>query len=923
MRPTAIPFALTVCSAIGACAMPSVPQARKVGLFEPAGPNSFRPPPPPPRDDGRLPDTAAPLSYEIWLHVDPSQPTFRGRVAIVVDIPQPTFYVVLNARDLHVTGAKAITDRAPLGLAAHTSARLANGGLVAEELVLAFDERLPAGRARLEMAYDAPFATDLAGLYRVEEDGRWYAYTQFEATDARRAFPCFDEPRFKTPFKIAVETPTGTVALSNAPAEPSRTASPPAEPSRTASPPAEPSRTATVNATYFETTPPLPSYLVALAVGPFDISQGRTDPFSIRVVTTHGHGQMTGLALETAAALIDKLGDYFDMSYPYAKLDLVAVPDFAAGAMENPGLVTFRDTLLLVDPAHATTSIKRSQAEVIAHEFAHQWFGDLVTMQWWDDLWLNEGFATWAEAKIVDAWRPSFGATLEQIAGVQGVMDTDALESARAVREPVRSTSEAKEAFDGITYDKGAAVLRMIEGWVGADTFQRGVQRYVHENAWKNAGAEDLFKAIDFVSTQHVGDLARAFLDQPGVPAVFVNWSCSGPHAGKLELRQSEWRPLGEGQRGVARKWTLPVCVASEGQSAQSCFTLGAEPIARTLGPRCPTWIYPNAGEVGYYRFILDRRQLLTLAGAGRALDPAARLGLLSNAWAGVRQGAIAPRVLLDVLPTFDGEANRFVVEQIVGVLAGVEHALVEDEAHLAFERYAAARLIGRKRALGWGVGKVDPNDDRALERRTVLWAMGQIANDGATLDEAETYAEMWLKDATSIPADTAAVAVPLASIRAGFRRLDELRAAAKRAKTPQDRIVAIRATGAFGDPAVLRQALDVTLTDEWKISELRYVFGEAMGRRETRASTYAWEKENWAKLRVRLPGSLAAGFADIAGTMCAPADRDDARAFFERETQGMEGVRRPLDQALERANLCIALRRYGADEVTKALRHR
>ncbi len=858
--------------------------------------------PPPPREDGRLPRTAIPKRYSLTLDVDPTQPRFSGRTTIVADVPEPTSYVVLNAHDMHVIRAAATAPGPSAGDAslAIVTQRPSHGGTDQDELVLEFSKPLQTGGVELTIDYDAPFAADLAGLYRVEENGRFYAYTQFEATDARRAFPCFDEPSFKTPYDVTISSPPGVTVVSNSP-----------ETGTVAAPGNRVLHT-------FQTSPPLPSYLVAFAVGDFDVVAGRKDPFPIRVVTTKGRGTLARMALDVAAGLIDKLGDYFGMRYPYAKLDLVAVPDFAAGAMENPGLVTFRDTLLLVDPDRGTTASKRSQAQVIAHEFAHQWFGDLVTMPWWDDLWLNEGFATWAEAKMVDAWRPHFGATLEQVADEQGVMDTDALQSARAVRQPVRSTGEAMEAFDGITYDKGAAVLRMVETWLGEDTFRRGVQRYLRENAWKNARADDLFASLDYVSTQSTGKIASGFLDQPGVPLVTATLSCSQSGESKLELRASEWRPLGEPASDPPRAWTVPVCVASDSLKTKSCFTLGSQPILRGLGAQCPTWVYPNAGESGYYRFTASPRQLLTLAGAGRSLDVADRIGLLSNIWAGVRNGSLAPSVLLEALPLFDGENNRLIVDQVVGILRGMDHALVTDAARPDFRRYAAARLLPRKRALGWEPAKVGaaaaPEDDeRALARRTVLFGLGEIARDPGTLREAETFAERWLSDPASVSGDTAAIAVPLASLQAGAARLAELRTAARNASAIQDRILALRSIGNFDDPTSLRQALDLTLTTELKLSELRYIFGGATRRREAIEIFYAWEKEHWTDLRARLTGALARGpMIDVVGGLCTREHLDEARAFFSPKADEMPGARRPLDEAMEGAGLCIALREHG-----------
>jgi alanyl aminopeptidase len=850
-----------------------------------------------------------PQRYTLSLRIDPRQPRFSGTTTIQVEIREPTAHIVLHARDMNVS--RVLARVGSREVAATPTLRIAHAGVVPEELVLSFARVLPEGAAEIEIAYDAPFAAELAGLYRVEEGGRMYAYTQFEVADARRAFPCFDEPGFKTPFDLTIVTPREIMALANSP-----------EASQVAA-----SDGMVVHT--FATSLPLPSYLVAFAVGDFDLVEWQKEPIPLRAVTTKGRASLTGLALQTAAALVGRLGRYFDFPYPYPKLDLVAVPDFAAGAMENPGLITFRDALLLLDPRRSTTSARRSQAVVIAHELAHQWFGDLVTMKWWDDIWLNEGFATWAEAKIVDAWEPSFGATLEQIAGVQHVMDTDALHSARAVRGPVLSTSDAEETFDGIAYDKGAAVLRMIEGWLGPDVFRRGIQRYLRTNAWKNADAEDLFKALDFVSTRNVGQLASGFLDQAGVPEVLVNWTCHGGTA-RVELSASEWRPLGSG--GEARRgWTLPVCVGSDLQKSKSCFTLGRDPIVREIGAGCPTWVYPNADESGYYRFVVEGARLMALARGARALSAVDRLGLVSNAWAEVRQGVIGPSVLFDMLPGFDAETDRHVVEQIASTLEGLDLALIDDDVRDAFQRWVCARMAGRKVSLGWEARASDARDrtqqqeeERALERRTVLWVMAELGHDQTTLTEAEEYARQWLKDPTSIPADTAAAAVPLASMQAGAARLQQLRAAAASAKTLEDRVLAIRAMGTFDDPVLLRKALDLSLTEELKLSELRYLFGAAVEHRVARPVLYAWEKENWAKLRVRLPGSFGRGMLiEVAAAMCAPAERDDARDFFVAATRGLEGVKRHLDEVLESAGLCIALREHGAAEVARYLKRK
>jgi aminopeptidase N len=875
-------------------APPPQPPPRPPPAPEPA------PPPPAAREDGRLPPLATPVAYRLALDVDPKKPTFRGTMQLDVEVPAPTHHVVLHAHALTIHDARAIVAGTLEAIPAQTTAR------TADELVVTFAHALPAGRATIALAWDAKFDGELRGLYKIDDKGQAYAFTQFEATSARRAFPCFDEPAWKTPYDVSITTPRGMIAVGNSP---------------------ETSHNDDANGTtfHFAPTKPLPSYLVAFAVGDFDVVSGtRYTAPPIRLVAPKGKGNMGTLALEATGALVDALGTWFGIPYPYAKLDIVAVPEFTTGAMENAGLVTFREELLLLDPARASVRARRNQALVVAHELAHQWFGNLVTAAWWNDLWLNEGMATWMEARIVDTWRPAWGARIDAVVDGLGVMDTDALASARAVRQPVASAAEAEEAFDGITYEKGAAVLATIEQWVGQDAFQRGVREYLTENAWKSVQAERLMSALDRATGKNVTQMAATFLDSPGVPVVSANVTCERGGRWNAELTQEPWRPLGSKvPEDQTRAWVIPVCAAAAGEKKAMCAELAHGAPSLVAGRGCPTWFHPNASS-GYYRFALAEADVAKLGRAHAQLDVAERVTLLSNVWAGVRAGKTHPKPMLDLLAAFDDESARQVIEQIIAILYAMSDTLVEDSVRPVFQKFALARLSKHKKRLGWTPGKNEAvGGDEAILRRNVLWAMGDLAEDESTLKEAESYAVKWLADQASVDADMAAVATDLASRRASASRLEQLREAAKHAKTDEDRILAIKAMIGFDDMKVLEKSLELVLTDEIRVHDMRYVLGNAFSRRKARVFAEKWVRDHWEAMRKKLPGSLGWGLFRGAGVACTKADVEERAAFYPKALADVEGAARSVVETLEAASLCAELRTAQGPQLTRTLLNR
>jgi len=836
------------------------------------------------------------MRYALDFNIDPSKKTFVGRARIAVTIEKPTRAIVMHGRTMQLTRATLHGARGDLS-AKPALRRAARSKEEPEELVLAFDRELEPGEGELDLAYEAPFAQGLRGLYNVEEGGAFYAYTQFEPNDARRAFPCFDEPNFKTPFELTITVPKGSIAVSNA-----------KEARRREDPKGQ-------FVTFeFDKSPPLPTYLVALAVGPFEILEGPKAPVPVRLVATQAKASLGKLAVDASAAHLELLGKYFDRPYPYSKLDVVAVPNFAAGAMENAGLVTFREELLLLHPEHASTVARRAEGHVIAHELAHQWFGDLVTMQWWDDLWLNEAFASWMSDKIIDQWKPATQARLESVGDRAWVMAQDSLVTARKIRNPVRSTSDAVEAFDGITYNKGRAVLAMVESWLGEDAFRDGLRRYMEKHAWANATAGDLYAALGEASGRDVARVMDTFTDQTGVPLLSARLECGATaQPASIRLHQREYRTIDRTSASGEKLWRIPVCVLYEagGKLERQCTLLDAADgriDLVTAKGRCPAFFYPNAGEAGYYRAKLERADLdKLLAKALPKLPDRERFGIASNAWAEVWSGDLPTAAYLQTLRSFRRETSRLVWGQILDSLQSADRAVVSDAARPAFAKLVRDVVGPIGRRLGFAVKKGEPEDDKLL-RIAVLDTLGRIGRDDWALGQAARVAEAWLSDPMKIDADLARAAVPLAAKEGDAALFDRLVGVLKSPKTPEMRVLALMALAGFEDPKLVERTLGLTLDGSVKMQDIRYVFPPLANRRSTRDVTYAWIERHWGELTKTFPPFVIGRLAQVAGAMCDGARVRAVETFLRPRVEKIEGTEKNLNQAVEEGLRCAAL---------------
>jgi puromycin-sensitive aminopeptidase len=653
----------------------------------------------------RLPSTTVPTAYRIRLEPDLTASTFTGTVEIDVVLDTPSTEIVLNVLDLELGAA----DVRPEGGDVVAATVTVDEAL--ERATLRLDAPIPAGAATLRMTFRGQLNEQLVGFYRStfvdgHGDERSIATTQLCATDARRCFPCFDEPALKATFQLTVVVAPELAAYSNAPV----------------------ARTSTLadgrTEVAFRPTMRMSSYLVALAVGPFEQSRVvDVDGVPLSVVCTPGNAPLAEFALEVGAFALRFYAEYFDLPYPGEKVDLVGIPDFAYGAMENLGCITFREARLLIDPATASTTDLQDVAMVIAHELAHMWFGDLVTMQWWEGIWLNEAFATHMQFLCTDAFRPEWRLWVRFASQRERGLAIDALHTTRPIEFPVEEPREAMGMFDAITYQKGGAVLRMLEQYLGADVYRDGIRRYLREHAHGNTVTTDLWAALEASSGEPVSDVMASWILQGGHPTV----RC---HEGALSQAPFEFRPA-ESASAIGSGWQVPVLVRPLYEADQTALLLGDAPLDVGVAPP----VVVNAGGTGVYRTSYDSKSLARLAEAMGELLELERAVLLGDTWALARAGECE---LGDVVQLARGlgavvePSSWALVEDVLGTLDRV----VDDASRPALRD--VARELGTPLLASVGWDPAPDEDERVpLVRASAIRLLGGIGEDDAVRDEA------------------------------------------------------------------------------------------------------------------------------------------------------------------------------------------
>jgi alanyl aminopeptidase len=853
----------------------------------PAPPRVAEPPPAPaldpPQPTLRLPRNFVPTGYRARLAIDPASDGFTGSIEIDGDIRERSRGLWLHGRGLQVTAAKVTRP----------------GGSVAVEVAAAGDDLLslhpaqPLDPGPVTIALDYRGAFDLVdgvGAYKKSFDDVAYVETQFESIFARRVFPCLDEPDSKVPWQLTLDVPKDLVAVANT------------------APTGETALDAHTRRIAFAPTRPLPSYLIAFGVGPYElVDAGKTRSGTpIRIIALKGRAGEARWAAETTSRIVQLLEDYFGTPYPYDKLDQLSRPTLLGGAMENAGLITYGNRLILRDPAQITAGERLAWVSVAAHELAHQWFGDLVTTAWWDDIWLNEGFASWLGGKIVGQFDPAWRGDLLDTGGRETALAADSVVSARRVRQPIRNAGDIFQAFDGITYQKGANILAMFERAIGPDKFRDGVRAYLAAHRFGNATSADFVAAISEVAGHDVAPAFSSFLDQAGAPVVRTELRCPPGLPPTLVLGQRRYVLPGSPAPPEATPWRMPVCVAFDqggGRRGEACTELTSASTELPLETKtCPAWVFANAGGRGYYRTSQAEPGLVALRDRGWAqLTPAERMVAFGDVSAFAATGEVDVGIELSFVPKLLAEHHRVAINAAVESVWRARRWLAADKL-ARLDAWTRKTFGPAARALSW---QPHPRDDVDAERsRAALVALVAWSGDAPLRAQAVALARTWHTLGSAIRSPVLAVAAD-----ADPATFDRLLAAATAETNPELRNDLLRALSQVTDPSRLRAVLALTFDKRLEVREARALVTAGRSLAQARLIE-AYFRDHLDELLARFPDNgngAATSLALVFLRGCDAGRRDDAQAFVKLHFGKLTGADRVIARGLEALDQCIA----------------
>jgi puromycin-sensitive aminopeptidase len=832
----------------------------------------------------RLPENVVPESYDLKFEPNLAKATFSGEETIRVTLLKATTSVTLNSAEIQFKEASIQSGSSTQTATVATDEKK-------EFAMLSVPNSIPAGPAEIRIRFNGILNDKLRGFYLSETSRRRYAVTQFEATDARRAFPSFDEPAYKAVFRITLTIDNGDTAISNG----SIVSDTPG--------PSDGKHTLV-----FSPTPKMSSYLVAMMVGDFQCVEGGADGIPVRVCAVPEKKHLLSYALTSAENILKFYDNYYSIKYPFHKLDIIAFPDFSAGAMENTAAITYRETLLTIDDKTASVDAHQGVVSVLAHEMAHQWFGDLVTMKWWDDIWLNEGFATWMSSKPTETLKPEWREELNEIQGTGGALGTDSIASVRSIRAKAETPAEIQTLFDGIAYGKAGSVLRMVEAYVGPEVFRKGVNAYLEKHAYGNATAEDFWNQVAATSGKPVDKIMKDFTEQSGAPLVSVKTSCKGDTT-QVKLSQERYFADPEKMKAGSKElWEIPVNLRAAGSKETQYVLLTKREQTFDL-PGCAPWVYLGAGGRGYFR---SEYEPATRAKIGAEIEtsfsPEERIRLLGDLWAMVRIGRLNIADYLGTLSNMQNERSRSVVGSMTAHLGDIHDWIVAPADRASFEAWVRnflrpiANDLGDKPVAG-------ESDDRRGVRSDVFGTLASFGRDPELLQKSRELADAYMKDSNSVEA----------ALNGDAALYDKYLEHLKTAKTPEEYYTYFGSLGQFPDPALVKRTYELALSPAVKNQDLFYVFGPLYN---PNTQAVAWDlfKVDFKALLAKADASLGDGFVQAANAFCDAKLRDDSQQFLA--AQNLPGTERTLRNAKDNVNACIAVRSLQQVNLASYLKH-
>jgi len=833
----------------------------------------------------RLPGGASPDHYALTVNINFPTNSYEGDETIDLKLTKPSDTITLNALEIDFHEVTVTAD-------GKTQTAKVSSDTKNETATFTVPKQLAAGPATVHIKYTGHLNDKLRGFYLSTYKGRKYEVSQMESTDARVAFPCFDEPAYKATFDITAIIDKGDTAISNG---------------EVVSDTPGPGDKHTIK---FSQSPKMSSYLVALTVGDWKCVSDHTDGVKISVCTVPSKENLTHFPLEASKAILHYYDNYYGIKYPLPKLDHIAVPDFQAGAMENWGAIIYRESALLVDEKNASVEDEQGVADTIAHEMAHQWFGDLVTMAWWDDIWLNEGFATWMTPHPLAQWKPDWMEGQQVADNTQRALSGDGTQNVRPIHQAAETRAEIEQLFDGIAYGKAAAVLHMLEAYLGPETFRQGVNLYLKEHAYGNATAADFWTAMAHASKQPIDQIMPTFVLQPGAPFVDVNAKCEGGNT-ILQVSQKRYFNTPEDfNQANDELWQIPICAkgingATAGQ--QQCFVMTKREQQLQL-KGCSNFVFPDSGALGYYRFNYDAPGLHQLgSGVESALTPEERIALMGNEWALMRIGKHTVGDYLALGAQLKNTPGSVLLGSFGQHLDVIHDYMLTASDRPEFEAWMGAQFSPLLQQLGYD-GRPSDTPEQKQKRADLFEGLGNIGNDPEVIQQARKMVQEYMKNPDAIDGNMLRPVLAVAAHHGDAQLYDEYKAQMQKATSPEQYYSYFYALPEFPQPELTKQTLDSLLTGQVRGQDL-YLLLPMLANPSSQNATWDFMQSHFPQLQAKTGGGLGGVGIFLYGAQifCSPDKATEVKQFFQQHP--FPGTERNQREAIESIDSCVELR--------------